>query len=91
MTKMSPTKTGSMYGGMGGMGGMGGPGGAPQFGGGIKAILAAAGIPSKSGLTVGSAALNKLGSKGGTSQKSQTGKSYGTGSRRTGGSRSRKS
>jgi hypothetical protein len=61
------------------------------FGGGIKAILAAAGVPSKSGLTIGSAALNKLGQKGtGASQKSVTGKSYGTGSRRTG-SRSRKS
>lgn len=64
------------------------------FGGGIKAILAAAGVPSKSGLTIGSTALSKLDKKGkkdgGTSKKSQTGKSFGTGSRRTG-STSRKS
>lgn len=87
---MSPTKTGgSMY-GSGMPGGLGGP--AP-FGGGIKAILAAAGVIPKSGLTVGSAALSKLDKKGGgTSQKSQAGKSYGTGSKRSGSrSRSRKS
>ena len=58
ITKMSPTKTGGSLYGSGMPGGLGGP--AP-FGGGIKAILAAAGVIPKSGLTVGSAALNKLG------------------------------
>jgi len=53
-----------LYGG--GMG-AGGFGGGMPFGGGIKAILAAAGVPSKSGLTVGSAALNKLSGKAGAS------------------------
>ena len=66
------------------------------FGGGIKAILERAGVPSKSGLTIGSAALNKLdkkSQKGGTaaSRKSMTGKSYGTGSKRTGSRSSKKS
>ena len=91
ITKMSPTKTGGSFYGSGMPGGLGGP--AP-FGGGIKAILAAAGVIPKSGLTVGSAALNKLDKKGGAGgQKSMTGKSYGTGSRRSGsrGTRSRKS
>ena len=59
VTKMSPTKTmgGSLY-GSGMPGALGGP---MPFGGGIKAILAAAGVVPKSGLTIGSAALDKLG------------------------------